>query len=91
MKRANSIFSAVLTLMFVGLFILPAYGQVGDNTNLSLAWHEASDDVFVRGYVFSAGIDIDEDGKGEILTYDGDGGQKIVYLFEADGDRKSVV
>ena len=58
----------------------------GDNTALSLAWHEASDAVFVRGYVLSAGIDIDQDGKGEILTYDGDGGQKIVYLFEADGD-----
>ena len=58
----------------------------GDNTQLSLAWHEASDDVFVRGYVFSAGIDIDQDGKGEIMTYDGDGGERYVYLFEANGD-----
>ena len=31
--------------------------QQGDNTALSLAWHEATDAVFVRGYVFSAGID----------------------------------
>lgn len=45
--------------------------QQGDNTALSLAWHEVSTAVFARGYVLTAGIDIDQDGRGEILTYDG--------------------
>ena len=66
--------------------------ELGDNTALTLAWHEASDDVFSRGYVLTAGgtlrdqVDIDQDGKGEFLTYEQDGGQKIIYLFEATGD-----
>jgi hypothetical protein len=73
-----------------GLYVfendLTAAPSSGDNTDFELAWHEASDEEFVRGYVLTAGIDIDQDGKGEILTYDGDGGERKVYLFEADGD-----
>ena len=84
----------VAAVMFAALLITasPIYSQVGDNTQLSLAWHEASDDVFTRGYVLTAGgtlrdqVDIDQDGKGEFLTYEQDGGQKIIYLFEAAGD-----
>ena len=77
---------ATLIVAALGVFALPVQAQTGDNNQLSLAWHEASDFEFVRGYVFSAGIDIDQDGKGEILTYDGDGGKKTVYLFEATAD-----
>ena len=44
-----------------------AWAQAGDNTALNLVWHEASDDVFTRGYVVLAGIDIDQDGRGEML------------------------
>ena len=39
-----------LVLAF-GVFMIPAYGQVGDNTNLSLAWHEADDEEYGRGSV----------------------------------------
>jgi hypothetical protein len=83
MDKNKNLRSTALWIITAGLMLLPVSG---DNTDLGLAWHEASDDVFVRGYVFSAGVDIDQDGKGEILTYDGDGGQRIVYLFEATGD-----
>ena len=62
--------------------------MVGVNTALNLVWHEAADSVFERGYIITAGgslradVDIDQDGLGEILAYEQDGGQKIVYLFE---------
>ena len=44
-----------------------AWAQLGDNTALNFAWHKASDAVFSRGYVVLAGIDIDQDGRGEML------------------------
>jgi len=71
--------------------------ELGDNNALSMAWHEPSDAVFGRGYVLTAGgtlrdqVDIDQDGKGEFLTYDQDGGIKTVYLFEAAGDNNYEV
>ena len=80
----RSIYSAVT---FSLLFSLSnAWAQVGDNTALNLVWHEASDAVFTRGYALLAGVDIDQDGKGEFLAYEQDAGQKIIYLFEASGD-----
>ena len=71
--------------------------ELGDNNALSMAWHEPSDAVFGRGYVLTAGgtlrdqVDIDQDGKGEFLTYDQDGGIKTIYLFEATGDNNYEV
>ena len=71
--------------------------ELGDNTALTMAWHEPSDAVFGRGYVLTAGgtlrdqVDIDRDGKGEFLTYDQDGGIKTIYLFEASGDNNFEV
>ena len=44
-------------ILVVGGMCCQLTAQQGDNTALSLAWHEATDAVFVRGYVFSAGID----------------------------------
>ncbi|MCH8929186.1 MAG: T9SS type A sorting domain-containing protein [Candidatus Marinimicrobia bacterium] len=84
----------VTAVIFAALVITasPVYSQIGDNTQLSLAWHEASDFVFTRGYIITAGgtlrdqVDIDQDGKGELLSYEQDGGQHIVYLFEASSD-----
>ncbi|MCH8288497.1 MAG: T9SS type A sorting domain-containing protein [Candidatus Marinimicrobia bacterium] len=64
-------------------------GNLGVNTALTMVWHEASEAIFKRGYILTAGgtlranVDIDGDGLGEFLTYDGDGGERIVYLFEA--------
>ena len=61
----------------------------GVNTALTNVWHEATDAIFERGYVLTAGgslradVDIDKDGKGEFLAYEQDGAQHIVYLFEA--------
>ncbi|TFB09772.1 choice-of-anchor D domain-containing protein, partial [Candidatus Marinimicrobia bacterium MT.SAG.3] len=86
----RSIYGAVIISFLFSLS--NAWAQVGDNTALNLVWHEASDDIFTRGYILTAGgnlraeLDIDQDGKGEFLTYEQDGGQKIVYLFEASGD-----
>ena len=81
-------------VMFAAIVITvsPVYSQDGDNTQLSLAWHEATDAIFTRGYIITAGgtlrdqVDIDQDGKGELLSYEQDGGQHIVYLFEASAD-----
>ena len=74
----------------LGLYIFEQdVNKMGDNTALSLVWHEASNDVFERGYVLTAGgtlranVDIDGDGFGEFLAYEQDGGERIVYLFEA--------
>ena len=58
-----------LVLAF-GIFMIPAYSQDGDNTNLSLAWHEADDEEYGRGYTLKVGFDIDEDGWGEMLVYE---------------------
>ncbi len=73
----------------LGLYVFEqATGNVGVNTALNLVWHEATDSIFTRAYILTAGgslradVDIDQDGLGEILTYEQDGGQKIVYLFE---------
>ena len=77
-----------LVLAF-GIFMIPVYGQDGDNTDLGLAWHEADDVVFGRGYTLKVGMDIDEDGWGEILVYERDNESATVYkisLFEADAD-----
>ncbi|TFB10213.1 T9SS type A sorting domain-containing protein [Candidatus Marinimicrobia bacterium MT.SAG.2] len=90
-KLIKSIFRGFIMrnlLVFLSFlfWLSDALAQLGVNTALNLVWHEASDVVFSRGYVVLAGIDIDQDGKGEILTYDPDGGKKIVYLFESSGD-----
>ncbi|MCH7618894.1 MAG: T9SS type A sorting domain-containing protein [Candidatus Marinimicrobia bacterium] len=74
----------------LGLYVFEQdANKVGDNTALTNVWHEASDAVFKRGYVLTAGgslradVDIDKDGLGEFLAYEQDGGERIVYLFEA--------
>ncbi len=90
-KLQVTLMAAVMFAVIV-ITVSPVYSQVGDNSQLSLAWHEASDAVFERGYVLTAGgtlrdrVDIDQDGKGEFLTYEQDGGQKTIFLFEAAGD-----
>jgi len=66
--------------------------NLGVNTALTKVWHEATDEIFERGYVLTAGgslradVDIDQDGKGEFLAYEQDGAQHIIYLFEATAD-----
>ena len=73
----------------LGLYIFEQdASSVGENLALTNVWHEASDDIFTRGYVITGGgtlradVDIDQDGLGEFLAYEQDGGQHIVYLFE---------
>ncbi|TFB09452.1 T9SS type A sorting domain-containing protein, partial [Candidatus Marinimicrobia bacterium MT.SAG.3] len=72
----------------LGLYVFEQDVNDGDNTGLTKVWHEASDDIFTRGYILTAGgalradVDIDQDGLGEFLAYEQDGGQHIVYLFE---------
>jgi hypothetical protein len=86
-KLMNKLFLP-LVLAF-GVFMIPAYGQVGDNTDLTLAWHEADDEEYGRGYTLKVGFDIDEDGRGEMLVYERLNESSTVYkisLFEADGD-----
>ena len=80
----RSIYSAIIISILFSLS--NALAQVGDNTALNLVWHEASDAVFTRGFALLAGVDIDQDGKGEFLAYEQDAGQKIIYLFEATAD-----
>ncbi|MCH7819146.1 MAG: T9SS type A sorting domain-containing protein [Candidatus Marinimicrobia bacterium] len=74
----------------LGLYLFEQNASsVGDNLALTNVWHEASDAIFSRGYIITGGgtlrdeVDIDKDGLGEFLTYEQDGGQHIVYLFEA--------
>ena len=77
-----------LVLAF-GIFMIPAYSQDGNNANLSLAWHEADDVEYGRGYTLKVGFDIDEDGWGEMLVYERLNESATVYkisLFEADAD-----
>ncbi|TFB10887.1 T9SS type A sorting domain-containing protein, partial [Candidatus Marinimicrobia bacterium MT.SAG.3] len=73
----------------VGLYIFEQdASSVGDNLALTNVWHEATTEIFTRGYVLTAGgtlradVDIDGDGLGEFLAYEQDGGQHIIYLFE---------
>ena len=73
----------------LGLYVFEQdANSVGDNEALTNVWHEASDDIFNRGYVLTAGgslradVDIDKDGKGEFLAYEQDGAEHIIYLFE---------
>ena len=76
-------------LLAFGIFMIPVYGQVGDNTLLSLAWHEADDIEYGRGYTLKVGMDIDQDGWGEMLVYERLNESATVYkisLFEADAD-----
>lgn len=90
MKKNKLINKLFLPLMLAfGIFIIPAYGQDGDNANLSLAWHEADDVEYGRGYTLKVGMDIDQDGWGEMLVYERLNDSETVYkisLFEADGD-----
>lgn len=79
------------TRLLSKLFFKQIFAQTlpGDNTAISLVWHEADDIEFGRGYTLKAGIDIDQDGWGEILVYERDGNSSTLYkisLFEADGD-----
>jgi hypothetical protein len=60
MKKNKLIDKLFLPLLLVfGIFMIPVYGQVGDNTLLSLAWHEADDIEYGRGYTLKVGMDID--------------------------------
>jgi len=77
----------------LGLYVFEQDAEsVGTNLALTNVWHEASEAIFKRGYVLTAGgslradVDIDKDGKGEFLAYMQDGGEKIVFLFEASAD-----
>ncbi|MCH8299822.1 MAG: T9SS type A sorting domain-containing protein [Candidatus Marinimicrobia bacterium] len=64
----------------------------GVNSALFKVWHEASDDIFTRGYVLTGGgslraeVDIDQDGNGEFLAYEQDAAQHIIYLFESNAN-----
>ena len=76
-------------LLGFGIFMIPAFGQVGNNADLSLAWHEADDEEYGRGYTLKVGFDIDEDGLGEMLVYERLNESSTVYkvnLFEANAD-----
>ena len=87
-KLMEKSFLPLLVLAF-GIFMIPAYGQVGNNANLSLAWHEADDIEYGRGYTLKVGMDIDQDGWGEMLVYERLNESATLYkisLFEADGD-----
>lgn len=90
MKKNKLIDKLFLPLLLVfGIFMIPVYGQVGDNTLLSLAWHEADDIEYGRGYTLKVGMDIDQDGWGEMLVYERLNESATVYkisLFEADAD-----
>ncbi|MCH8010978.1 MAG: hypothetical protein IIA61_03360, partial [Candidatus Marinimicrobia bacterium] len=59
-----------LLVLALGIFMIPVNAQTGDNTALSLAWHEANDNVYGRGYTLKVGMDIDQDGWGEMLVYE---------------------
>ncbi len=86
-KLINKLF--IPFMLAFGIFIIPAYGQGGDNTQLSLAWHEADDIEYGRGYTLKVGMDIDQDGWGEMLVYERLNESATVYkvsLFEADAD-----
>ena len=77
-----------LVLAF-GVFMIPVYGQIGNNADLTLAWHEADDVEYGRGYTLQVGFDIDEDGRGEMLVYERLNESATVYkisLFEANAD-----
>jgi hypothetical protein len=89
--KKNKVFNKLFLpfLLAFGIFMIPVYGQVGDNTLLSLAWHEADDIEYGRGYTLKVGMDIDQDGWGEMLVYERLNESATVYkisLFEADAD-----
>ncbi|MEE9168087.1 MAG: FG-GAP-like repeat-containing protein [Candidatus Neomarinimicrobiota bacterium] len=87
-KLMDKLFLPLLVLAF-GIFVIPAYSQVGNNADLSLAWHEADDIEYGRGYTLKVGMDIDEDGWGEMLVYERLNESATLYkvsLFEADAD-----
>ncbi len=78
-----------LLVLALGIFMIPVNAQTGDNTALSLAWHEANDNVYGRGYTLKVGMDIDQDGWGEMLVYERLNESSTLYkisLFEADAD-----
>ena len=61
MKKKKLMDKLFLPLMLgFGIFMIPAYGQVGNNADLSLAWHEANDNVYGRGYTLKVGMDIED-------------------------------
>ncbi|MBN4081072.1 T9SS type A sorting domain-containing protein [Caldithrix abyssi] len=81
--------SFLLLILAFGIFVIPAYGNDGNNADLKLAWHEENDIEFGRGYTLKTGIDIDEDGWGEMLVYERLNESATVYkisLFEANAD-----
>jgi len=76
-------------LLPVVLSISVVHSQPGDNTAFTLAWHEADYIEFGRGYTIKVGMDIDEDGWGEMLVYERLNESVTLYkisLFEADAD-----
>jgi hypothetical protein len=75
--------------LYVFEFDLTDEAPSGDNADLTLAWHEADDEEYGRGYTLKVGFDIDEDGRGEMLVYERLNESSTVYkisLFEADDD-----
>ncbi|MCH7733046.1 MAG: T9SS type A sorting domain-containing protein [Candidatus Marinimicrobia bacterium] len=86
--KKKKLISLSLALVF-GILIIPAYGQIGNNADLTLAWHEANDNEYGRGYTLKVGMDIDQDGWGEMLVYERMNESSTLYkisLFEADAD-----
>ena len=90
MKKKKLMYKSFLSMLLgFGIFMIPAFGQVGNNADLSLAWHEADDEEYGRGYTLKVGFDIDEDGWGEMLVYERLNESSTVYkisLFEANAD-----
>ena len=77
----------LLSLALVFGMVIPVYGQIGNNADISLAWHEADDSTYGRGYTLKVGFDIDEDGWGEMLVYERLNESSTLYkisLFEAN-------
>jgi len=60
MKKKKLMYKSFLSMLLgFGIFMIPAFGQVGNNADLSLAWHEADDEEYGRGYTLKVGFDID--------------------------------
>ena len=72
-----------ITAILLAMLVFPVMGQDDNGNGFQQVWH-SSLDVFTRGNLINAGMDVDSDGWGEFLLWNAD--TDAYQLYEAFGN-----